>query len=49
MGIFIDSLGGGGSSEIPDGTITTPKLADKCVTTPKVGDGAITGIKIGVI
>lgn len=46
MGQFIDTLGGGGSSEIPDGTITTPKLADKCVTTPKVGDGAITGIKI---
>lgn len=29
--------GGGGSPEIPDGSITTKKLADNCVTNAKIG------------
>lgn len=38
--------GGGGSPEIPDGSITTAKLADDAVTTAKIADGAITDKKI---
>ncbi len=38
--------GGGGSYEIPDGSITTNKLADGAVTTPKIANGAVTTPKI---
>lgn len=38
--------GGGGSPEIPDGSITTKKLADDCVTTDKLADSAVTAAKI---
>lgn len=38
--------GGGGSPEIPDGSITTAKLADDAVTTAKIADGAIIDKKI---
>lgn len=38
--------GGGGSPEIPDGSITTAKLADNAVTTPKLANGAVTAAKI---
>lgn len=34
--------GGGGSPEIPDGSITTAKLADDAVTTAKIANGSIT-------
>lgn len=30
---------------IPDGSITTPKLADGAVTTPKIADGSVTTTK----
>lgn len=33
--------GGGGSPEIPDGSITTAKLADKAVTRKKLDDAAV--------
>lgn len=48
--------GGGGSPEIPDGSITTAKLADNAVTSAKIkpsavgtsqlADGAVTTVKI---
>lgn len=38
--------GGGGSPEIPDGSITTAKLADNAVTSDKIVDGAINVNKI---
>lgn len=34
------------ASDIPDGSITTPKLADGAVTTPKVTDGAVSSPKL---
>lgn len=38
--------GGGGSPEIPDGSITTAKLAPLAVTTDKIADGAVTTDKL---
>ena len=38
--------GGGGSPEIPDGSITTAKLAPLAVTTDKIADGAVTSDKL---
>jgi hypothetical protein len=35
-----------GSAGIPDGAVTTPKIADGAVTTPKLADGAVTTPKI---
>ncbi|MEM1724276.1 MAG: hypothetical protein QXW71_00660, partial [Thermoplasmata archaeon] len=37
---------GGGSIEIPDGSITTAKLADGAVTTPKIANNAVTSSKL---
>jgi hypothetical protein len=31
---------------VPDGSITTPKIADGAVTTPKIADGAVTSAKL---
>jgi len=36
-----------GGVTVPDGAVTTPKLADDAVTTPKIGDGEVTEAKIG--
>ena len=38
--------GGGESPEIPDGSITTAKLAPLAVTTDKIADGAVTTDKL---
>lgn len=38
--------GGGGSPEIPDGSITTAKLAPLAVTTDKIADGAVATEKL---
>lgn len=38
--------GGGGSPEIPDGSITTAKLAPLAVTMDKIADGAVTTDKL---
>lgn len=38
--------GGGGSPEIPDGSITTAKLADNAVTSAKIADGAVATDKL---
>lgn len=35
--------------DIPDGAITTPKIADGAVTTPKIADGAINDALIGSV
>jgi hypothetical protein len=32
--------------ELPDGSVTTPKIADGAVTTPKIADGAVTTPKL---
>lgn len=42
-GRLASSQGGG---LVPDGSITTDKLADASVTTPKLADGAVTGNKM---
>lgn len=38
--------GGGGSPEIPDGSITTKKLADNCVTNAKIGPLSVGGANL---
>ena len=37
---------GGGGGEIPDGSVTTEKLADETVTSNKIAGGAVTASKI---
>ena len=41
----IIAVGGGG--DLPDGSVTTAKLADEAVTTGKIDDGAVTLAKLG--
>lgn len=36
----------GGGPLVPDGSVTTDKLADGSVTTSKITDGAVTGQKL---
>lgn len=38
----------GGGIEPPNGSVTTPKIADGAVTGPKIASGAVTGDKIGL-
>jgi Repeat of unknown function (DUF5907) len=37
----------GGTFELLDGSVTTPKLATKAVTTAKIADGAVTTLQLG--
>lgn len=41
-----EKIGGGSSSEIADGSVTTAKLADSSVTTAKLDDSSVTTAKI---
>jgi len=43
---LVDLLQGGGGGDVPDGSITTDKLADDAVTTDKLADGAVTTDKL---
>ena len=45
-GIGSGLYSGGGAPEIPDGSITTAKLAPLAVTTDKIADGAVTTDKL---
>ena len=40
-------IAGGGGGDLPDGSVTTAKLADEAVTTGKIDDGAVTLAKLG--